>query len=141
MMSRWSGDSGLLCVNRHSAKSISSIAVPDVIPRISKSSPGPFRSGDGEFKELAVPLTFACNAWRYLCPTCVRTRPLGAGISPLMVLDIKILGLVGRRRRVSLRRKLKRLVEIGFRRVLREIEALEPRAPCNFTVKQVYPRD
>ena len=90
-MSRHSGASGNSCVNRHNAKSMSSIAVPEVIPRISKLSPGCFCSADGD-GELAVseesPLAFDCNASRYLCPTGVRTRPFGAGMRPFMTVTI-----------------------------------------------------
>jgi hypothetical protein len=77
-------------VNRHNAKSISSIAVPEVSPRISKSRPGLLwpAEGDGELDVSKSPLTFDCNASRYLCPTGVRTRPFGAGTSPFMTVTI-----------------------------------------------------
>jgi hypothetical protein len=58
-------------VKRHRAKSMSSMAVPEVTPRTSRSKPGLGRSADGE-GELEVsesPLNFACKASRYLCPT------------------------------------------------------------------------
>ena len=85
-----SGASGDSCVNRHNAKSISSIAVPEVNPRISRSSPGLLWSaeGDGELEVSESPLAFDCSASRYLCPTGVRTRPFGAGISPFMTITI-----------------------------------------------------
>ena len=98
-MSRHNGASGSSCVNRHNAKSISSIDVPDVIPSISRFNPGCFCSADGE-GELEVsesPLTFDCNASRYLCPTGVRTRPFGAGISPFITITISYADKDGKR--------------------------------------------
>jgi hypothetical protein len=89
-ISRQSGASGEPCVNRHNAKSMSSMAVPEVNPRISRSRPGLFCSaeGEGELEVSESPLTLDCNASRYLCPTGVRTRPFGAGISPFMTVTI-----------------------------------------------------
>jgi hypothetical protein len=78
-------------VNRHKAKSISSIAVPDVIPKI-RSSRARLFCPWGCNDELAFseePLALACNASRYLWPTGVRMRPLGAGIT-FIVLAIPI---------------------------------------------------
>jgi hypothetical protein len=90
-ISRYKGASGNSCVNLQSAKSISSIAVPDVIPRINRFKPGDFCSaeGYGEFEISESPLALACNASRYLCPTAVRTRPFGAGMRPFMTSTIR----------------------------------------------------
>ena len=87
-ISRQRGASGNSCVNLQSAKSISSIAVPEVIPRINRFKPGDFGSseGDGEFEVSESEWTLACSASRYLCPTCVRTRPLGAGMRPFITI-------------------------------------------------------
>jgi hypothetical protein len=59
MISRCKGASGDACVNRHKAKSMSSIAVPDVIPRISRSSPVYSGGGDSELDDFESPLIFA----------------------------------------------------------------------------------
>jgi hypothetical protein len=77
---------------------MSSIAVPDVIPRISRFKPGDFGSaeGDGELEVSESPLALDCNASRYLCPTAVRTRPFGAGMRPFMAVTIVRTVLAGR---------------------------------------------
>ena len=72
-------------MNRHNAKSMSSIAVPEVTPRIRRSKLGPVCSdADDELAASESPLTLLCRASRYLCPTGVRTRPLGAGMRPFI---------------------------------------------------------
>jgi hypothetical protein len=84
-------------VKRHNAKSMSSIAVPEVTPRISKFNPGDFCSADGddefececEWDGSKSLLTFDCKASRYLCPTGVRTRPFGAGMRPFITVTIR----------------------------------------------------
>jgi hypothetical protein len=55
MMSRYKEASGDACVNRHKAKSISSIAVPDVMPSINRSRPGCCGGGDGELDDWEPP--------------------------------------------------------------------------------------
>ena len=83
MRSRYKGASGVSCVNRHSAKSIASIAVPLVIPKISRSSPGDLLVGEEReamLRDEEEPFAFACRASRYLWPTGVRILAFGAGL-------------------------------------------------------------
>lgn len=67
---------------------MSSIAVPEVIPKISRSKPGLFckLGGEDEVEESESPFVLDCRASRYLCPTFVRTRPFG--VNPFIVLAI-----------------------------------------------------
>lgn len=59
MISRCNGASGDACVNRHRAKSMSSIAVPDVIPRTSRSKPVYSGGGVPELDDFESLLIFA----------------------------------------------------------------------------------
>ena len=92
MISRCNEASGDACVNRHKAKSMSSMAVPDVIPSMSRSNPGLSGGGDGELDDFESPLIFACRASRYLCPTGFRVRPFGAGTRPFMPVAVANFG-------------------------------------------------
>lgn len=69
------------------------MAVPDVIPKTNRLKPGLFGPAGGEADDDRVeepsddsPFACNCNASRYLCPTGVLTRPLGAGMRPLMTM-------------------------------------------------------
>jgi hypothetical protein len=88
MISSTNGASGLACVNRHSAKSMSPIAVPDVIPKIKRFSPSS-SSREGVVEVVDPPSASAtgcsCKASRYRCPTGVLTlpaAPLNGGTKP-----------------------------------------------------------
>ena len=108
-ISKYNGASGDSWVNRHKAKSISSIAVPEVTPRMSRSKPGDFGSAEGEgdpelLDELSESSFALCSALRYLCPTLVRTLPFGAGLNPfIMGISIVVQNVVGiqQARRIS----------------------------------------
>jgi hypothetical protein len=70
---------------------MSSIAVPEVTPRIRRSKPGLVcLDVDDELAVSESPLTLLCRASRYLCPTGVRTRPLGAGMRPFIIANLLV---------------------------------------------------
>jgi hypothetical protein len=96
MISRCNEASGDACVNRHRAKSMSSMAVPEVIPSISRFSPESSGGGETEPNGFESPLIFACSASRYLCPTGFRARPFGAGMSPFISAIVAIVSCTRR---------------------------------------------